>query len=67
MIERGKINSQISDLLGDEVRQREGGGLGLSMIIVLMKNLNIPINNLFFTLKGGHTHFRLKVPLIEEN
>lgn len=62
MLERGKFYSQVSDLLTEETKHKEGGGLGLSMIVILMKNLNIPLDNLYFESKEGFTVFTLKIP-----
>lgn len=61
MIERGNKFSHVSDILTDEVKTREGGGLGLSMIIILLKNAKLPADSLYYESKDGFTTFYLKL------
>ena len=65
MIERGKQKSHVADLLHDELNstQKEGGGLGISMIIVLLKNLDLPAENFSYESKNGFTEFKVVVPI----
>lgn len=62
MFERGKRIHSVAELLEDEVKQKEGGGIGLSMIIVLSKSLNIPFP-LSYSSQNGLTEFCLKLPV----
>jgi hypothetical protein len=61
MFQRGKRLNSVAELLEDEVKHKEGGGIGLSMIIVLSKSLGLPFP-LSYTCSGGFTEFCLKLP-----
>lgn len=66
MLERGQRFSQVAEILtDDEVQTREGGGLGLSMIVILLKNANLPADGLFYESENGYTTFYIKVPFSE--
>ncbi len=62
MFNRGKDAEDVSDLLTEETNNKEGGGLGLSMILILMRKLNIPQENLYFRTNDLYTIFNLIVP-----
>jgi hypothetical protein len=62
MLERGKKLNSVAELLESETKQKEGGGIGLSMIIVLSKSLGLPFP-LSYTSKNGFTEFCLKLPI----
>lgn len=62
MFNRGKDAEDVSDLLGEEISNKEGGGLGLSMIMILMKKLSIPSENLFFRTNDSFTVFNFIIP-----
>ena len=62
MFSRGKDAEDVSDLLSEETNNKEGGGLGLSMILILMRKLNIPQENLYFRTNDLYTIFNLIVP-----
>lgn len=63
MIQRGYEKNSVSELLNDEVQHKEGGGLGLSMIVVLMKSFQVPVSNFTFHSKNKQTSFSLLLPL----
>lgn len=65
MFQRGRTLNSVAELLENEVKHKEGGGIGISMIIVLSKSLGIPFP-LSYTCSGGFTEFCLKLP-IENN
>lgn len=62
MFGRGKDAEDVSDLLSEETNNKEGGGLGLSMILILMRKLNIPQENLYFRTNDLYTIFNLIIP-----
>lgn len=62
MIERGKKINSVAELLENEVKHKEGGGLGLSMIVVLGKSLNLSFP-LHYKSENGFTEFCLHLPL----
>lgn len=62
MIERGKTVNSVAELLENEVKHKEGGGIGLSMIVVLGKSLKIPFP-LRYKSENGFTEFCLHLPL----
>ncbi|MCB1179831.1 MAG: hypothetical protein KDK36_19800 [Leptospiraceae bacterium] len=62
MFSRGKTMHSVQELLENEVKQKEGGGLGISMIIVLGRSLKIN-DPLKFESKNGFTEFVLTIPV----
>ena len=64
MIERGRRTNEVSDLLSDETSNKEGGGLGLSMIVILMKKLGLTPDCLYYEVKDSFTTFNVKIPYI---
>lgn len=62
MFSRGKDVEDVSDLLSEETNNKEGGGLGLSMILILMRKLSIPQENLYFRTNDLYTIFNLIIP-----
>ncbi len=62
MFARGSRMNSVQELLENEVKQKEGGGLGISMILVLGKSLNIQ-NPLRFQTQSGFTEFFLTLPI----
>ncbi len=62
MLERGKEINSVAELLENEVRHKEGGGIGLSMIVVLGKALNLPFP-LSYKSENGLTEFCLQIPV----
>lgn len=62
MIDRGRKTNEVSDLLSDETSNKEGGGLGLSMIVILMKKLGLTPDCLFYEVKNSFTSFNVKIP-----
>lgn len=64
MIERGRRTDEVSDLLSDETSNKEGGGLGLSMIVILMKKLGLTPDCLYYEVKDSFTTFNVKIPYI---
>lgn len=64
MIERGRKTNEVSDLLSDDTSNKEGGGLGLSMIVILMKKLGLTPDCLFYEVKDAYTSFNVKIPYI---
>ncbi|MEM7179903.1 MAG: hypothetical protein AAF518_03250 [Spirochaetota bacterium] len=62
MLERGLKFSQVADILSDEVQTREGGGLGLSMIVILLKNAKLPTDGIFYESENSYTTFYIKLP-----
>lgn len=62
MLERGKRFTQVAEILTDEVQTREGGGLGLSMIVILLKNAKLPLDGLFYESENSFTTFYIKLP-----
>lgn len=63
MLDRGRRNNSVADLLEDESRLKEGGGLGLSMIIVIGKSLHFSGDFLSYKSDSGLTEFCLKIPV----
>jgi hypothetical protein len=61
MFARGSRMKSVQELLENEVKQKEGGGLGISMILVLGKSLKIA-NPLRFQTQSGFTEFFLTLP-----
>jgi signal transduction histidine kinase len=61
MIERGKRSNHVSEILGDDVKAREGGGLGLSMVVILAKNAKLPPDCISYKVKDGFTTFYLRL------
>ncbi|HMV43010.1 MAG TPA: hypothetical protein PK079_11095 [Leptospiraceae bacterium] len=62
MIDRGRRTNEVSDLLSDETSNKEGGGLGLSMIVILMKKLGLTPDCLYYEVKNSFTSFNVKIP-----
>jgi hypothetical protein len=62
MIERGRRTNEVSDLLSDETSNKEGGGLGLSMIVILMKKLGLTPDCLYYEVKDSFTCFNIRIP-----
>ena len=62
MIERGRKTNEVSDLLSDETSNKEGGGLGLSMIVILMKKLGLTPDCLYYEVKDSFTSFNVRIP-----
>lgn len=62
MFERGRRIKTVAELLDDEVKHKEGGGIGLSMILVLGKSLNV-FSPLEYKSENGLTEFCLKLPM----
>lgn len=62
MLERGRRIKTVAELLDDEVKHKEGGGIGLSMILVLGKSLNV-LSPLEYKSENGFTEFCLKLPM----
>lgn len=62
MIDRGRRTAEVSDLLSDETSNKEGGGLGLSMIVILMKKLNLTPDCLYYEVKDSFTSFNVRIP-----
>lgn len=62
MIDRGKRTNEVSDLLSDETSNKEGGGLGLSMIVILMKKLGLTPQSLYYEVKNSFTSFNIQIP-----
>jgi signal transduction histidine kinase len=62
MFTRGRDVEDVSDLLTEETGNKEGGGLGLSMILILMRKLNIPSENLYFRTNDLYTIFTIIIP-----
>lgn len=62
MIERGRRTGEVSDLLSDETSNKEGGGLGLSMIVILMKKLGLTPDCLYYDVKDSFTSFNMRIP-----
>ncbi|MBP7283549.1 MAG: hypothetical protein KBA66_18330 [Leptospiraceae bacterium] len=62
MIDRGRRTSEVSDLLSDETSNKEGGGLGLSMIVILMKKLGLTPDCLYYEVKNSFTSFNIRIP-----
>ncbi|MDX1960197.1 MAG: hypothetical protein SFU98_16630 [Leptospiraceae bacterium] len=63
MIERGKTLGSVSELFDDDTRLREGGGLGLSMILILGKTFYPPEKLLTYKIEAGKTEFCLNFPI----
>lgn len=62
MIDRGRKTNEVSDLLSDETSNKEGGGLGLSMIVILMKKLGLTPDCLYYEVKDSFTSFNVRIP-----
>ncbi len=62
MIDRGRRTNEVSDLLSDETANKEGGGLGLSMIVILMKKLGLTPDCLYYEVKDAFTSFNVRIP-----
>jgi hypothetical protein len=62
MIDRGKRTNEVSDLLSDDTSNKEGGGLGLSMIVILMKKLGLYAECLYYEAKDSFTSFNMQIP-----
>ena len=62
MIDRGRRTAEVSDLLSDDTSNKEGGGLGLSMIVILMKKLNLTPDCLYYEVKDSFTSFNVRIP-----
>ena len=62
MIDRGRRTSEVSDLLSDDTSNKEGGGLGLSMIVILMKKLGLTPDCLYYEIKDSFTSFNIRIP-----
>jgi hypothetical protein len=62
MIDRGRRTAEVSDLLSDETSNKEGVGLGLSMIVILMKKLNLTPDCLYYEVKDSFTSFNVSIP-----